>query len=96
MELFSAQFLLFLSAAWCVYMALGRVAPAYQWTALLGASLVFYGVAGGWQSMAFVVLAALVTWGAALGLEKLEARCKEERKATADRAEKKERAQGYP
>ena len=89
MELFSAQFLLFLCAAWTAYMVLGRVKPGLQWTALLAASLVFYVVAGGWRSLAFVVSASAVTWIAALALEKLEARSKETRAAASDRAEKK-------
>ena len=71
MELFSAQFLLFLVASWCIYQVLGRVKPGFQWVALLAASLAFYAIAGGWQSFIFVVLAATVSWGAALWLEKL-------------------------
>ena len=49
MELFSAQFLLFLVASWCIYQVLGRVKPGFQWVALLAASLAFYALAGGWQ-----------------------------------------------
>ena len=89
MELFSAQFLIFLAAAWCVYMVLGRVKPGIQWTALLAASLVFYAIAGGWQSLVYVIGAATVSWAAAVWLEKLEGQSKAARKAVSDRAEKK-------
>ena len=89
MELFSAQFLLFLVASWCIYQVLGRVKPGFQWVALLAASLAFYAIAGGWQSFIFVVLAATVSWGAALWLEKLEGESKAARKAASNRDEKK-------
>ena len=89
MELFSVQFLIFLCCAWCAYYVLGRVAPKQQWCVLLAASLVFYAIAGSWQTLVFVVLAAAVTWGAARALEMLETRSKEARKAVSDRAEKK-------
>ena len=89
MELFSVQFLIFLCCAWCAYYLLGRVAPKQQWCVLLAASLVFYAIAGSWQTLVFVVLAAAVTWGAARALEMLETRSKEARKAISDRAEKK-------
>ena len=89
MELFSAQFLIFLAAAWCIYMVLGRVKPGIQWTALLAASLAFYAIAGGWQSLVYVIGAATVSWAAAVWLEKLEGQSKAARKAVSDRAEKK-------
>ncbi|MDO5107899.1 MAG: MBOAT family protein, partial [Coriobacteriaceae bacterium] len=89
MELFSAQFLIFLVVAWCVYMVLGRVRPGIQWAALLAASLAFYAIAGGWQSLVYVVGAATVSWAAATWLEKLEEQSKAARKAVSDRAEKK-------
>ena len=95
MELFSLAFILFLIALLAIYFAIGRLAPKWQWVVLLIGSLVFYSIAGGWQSLAFIAETSLTTWVAGLALSRLDASCAEKRKAASDRAEKKAIKEAY-
>lgn len=53
-------------------------------------SVLFYGICGGWPALGFMVLTALVTWLGSIALGKLDAQGASARKATKDRAQKKE------
>lgn len=89
MSIISAAFALFVCALVLVYYAVGRVAGKGQWVVLLLGSLAFYWFQGTWVTMVVLVLVALVTWMGSLGFSCLDARAKEQRKATRDRAERK-------
>ena len=86
MELFSLHFLLFLAASLAVYHVVGHFARKYAWLVLLAASLAFYCLVGRWQTLAYMLACAAVTWAAPLALARMDARCKEERAAAPDRA----------
>ena len=89
MQLYSLQFVAFLCLSLAAYFALGRIAPRYQWTVLLAASLGFY-VCTGWHNLFFILLTAGSSWAVGMAFGKLEERSKAARKAASDRAEKKE------
>ena len=86
LELFSLHFLLFLVASLAAYHAVGHLARNYAWLVLLAASLAFYCLVGRWQTLAYMLACAAVTWAAPLALARMDARCKEERAAAPDRA----------
>ena len=88
MQLYSLQFVAFLCLSLAAYFALGRIAPRYQWTVLLAASLGFY-VCTGWHNLFFILLTAGSSWAVGMAFGKLEERSKAARKATSDRAQKK-------
>ncbi len=89
MELFSLAFTIFVVLALAAYYAVGAMIGRGQWIVLLVASLAFYCIAGGVQALGFVLFSSLVTWAAARYLGSCDVRCKAERKACTDRAEKK-------
>ena len=89
MQLYSLQFVAFLCLSLAAYFALGRIAPRYQWTVLLTASLGFY-VCTGWHNLFFILLTAGSSWAVGMAFGKLEERSKAARKAASDRAQKKE------
>ena len=89
MELISLKFGLFLLGLLAAYYLTGRFAQRFQWVVLLFGSMVFYGVAGSWPTISFMMLVALVTWEAALLLDKLGHEAKQARKQTKDRTERK-------
>lgn len=95
MELISLNFALVLVAILCAYYLIGRFFPRAQWMVLLLGSIAFYGVAGGWQLLVYMLLVAFVTWGTALLLNRLEQQSKAARKAIKDRAQKKLVRQRY-
>ena len=78
MELFSLHFLLFLVASLAAYHVVGRLAR--------DASLAFYCLVGRWQTLAYMLACAAVTWAAPLALARMGERCREERAAAPDRA----------
>lgn len=88
MQLYSAQFVVFLAVALAAYFAVGRFSKKHSWIVLLVASLGFY-LATGWQNMFFIVFTAFSTWGVGLAFSKLDAQAKEERAKAEDRAQKK-------
>ena len=88
MQLYSLQFVAFLCLSLAAYFALGRLAPRYQWTVLLAASLGFY-VCTGWHNLFFILLTAGSSWAVGMAFGKLEERSKAARKAASDRAQKK-------
>ena len=65
MTLISLQFVLFFAAVYCIYFLAGRVAPEHQWKVLLVANIVFYVLAGSWQTLAFIAIVGTTTWYAA-------------------------------
>ena len=89
MDLISLQFVVFLLCSLVAYYAAGRFVPRFQWVVLLAASLVFYLIEGSIATLGVMVGIAAITWGAGLGLGKLDADCTAERNATKDRAERK-------
>lgn len=95
MELISLKFTLFLVASLAAYYATGRFASKFQWVVLLASSMAFYTLVGSWKTLALMVAVALVTWLAARGLHALDQACAKERKATKDRAQKKQLKQAY-
>ena len=86
LELFSLHFLLFLAASLAAYHVVGHFARKYAWLVLLAASLAFYCLVGRWQTLAYMLACAAVTWAAPLALARMDARCGEERAAAPDRA----------
>ena len=88
MQLYSLQFVAFLCLSLAAYFALGRIAPRYQWTVLLAASLGFYACTG-WHNLFFILLTAGSSWAVGMAFGKLEERSKAARKAASDRAQKK-------
>ena len=84
MELFSLHFLLFLMASLAAYHVVGRLARNYSWVVLLAASLAFYCLVGRWQTLAYMLACAAVTWAAPLALARMDARCGAERAAAPD------------
>ncbi|SFX56956.1 hypothetical protein SAMN04487823_1101, partial [Olsenella sp. kh2p3] len=86
MELFSLHFLLFLVASLAAYHVVGRLARDHAWLVLLAASLAFYCLVGRWQTLAYMLACAAVTWAAPLALARMGERCREERAAAPDRA----------
>lgn len=89
MELFSLEFVVYLCVLLPIYALAGRKAPHKQWIVLLGASLVFYLLAGGASGLVFVLLVALVTWGFSHLFARLDEEEKARRKEAQDRAERK-------
>ncbi len=89
MELISLNFAFVLIAILLAYYAVGRFAPSRQWIVLLLGSIVFYGLAGGWPLLVWVIVIALVTWGAGIWLNKLETAGKAARKEAKGREAKK-------
>ena len=88
MQLYSLQFVVFLSAALIAYYGIRHVKPGAQWIVLLVASLGFY-VCTGWFNLLFILLTASSTWAVALVFARFEVQSKAERKALSDRAAKK-------
>ncbi|MCI1812129.1 MAG: MBOAT family protein, partial [Olsenella sp.] len=86
MELFSLHFLLFLVTALAAYHVVGHIARKNAWLVLLAASLAFYCLAGRWQTLAYMLACAAITWAAPLGLARMDAACRAERAAAPDRA----------
>jgi D-alanyl-lipoteichoic acid acyltransferase DltB (MBOAT superfamily) len=86
LELFSLHFLLFLVASLAAYHMVGHFARKHSWLVLLAASLAFYCLVGRWQTLAYMLACAAVTWAAPLALARMDARCKEERAAAPGRA----------
>lgn len=95
MELISLKFALFLVASLTAYYVVGRLAPKHQWIVLLASSMAFYRLVGSWKTLVLLVVVALITWAAALGLHALDKTCARERKATKDRAARKALKQRY-
>ncbi|WP_130810933.1 MBOAT family protein [Olsenella sp. Marseille-P4559] len=89
MELFSLHFLLFLAVSLAAYHVVGHIFRNYAWVVLLVASLAFYCLVGRWQTLAYMVACALVTWAAPLALARMDAACGAERAAAPDRAARK-------
>lgn len=89
MELYSLQFAIFLGSSLVATYALRRLAPRWQWVALLASSLVFYCLEGGGSTLLYLVGCALVTWAAPLGFQRLDERCRCLRSQAADRAQRK-------
>lgn len=89
MELISLQSLLLLSGLLIAYYVVGRFAKRWQWTVLLAGSIAFYGVAGSWPTLLFLLLVAFVTWGSALLLGRLHKQDKAARKEAKGRDAKK-------
>ena len=87
MQLYSLEFVCFLCTLLVAYFAVGRLFGRGQWIVLLIGSLGFY-MATGWQHLFFILLTAGSTWLVGLAFGKLDARCKELRKA-AEKSEKK-------
>ena len=87
-QLYSLQFVLFLSALLIAYYAVGHFLKRGQWVVLLIGSLGFY-LATGWQNMFFILLTSASTWVCGLAFAKLDEACNERRANAADRAEKK-------
>ena len=61
MQLYSLQFIVFLSTALVVYYLVGRVWSGRQWLVLLFANLSFYAICG-WQNLVFILFTATTTW----------------------------------
>ncbi|MCI1667464.1 MAG: MBOAT family protein, partial [Olsenella sp.] len=72
MELFSLHFLLFLVTALAAYHVVGHIARKNAWLVLLAASLAFYCLAGRWQTLAYMLACAAITWAAPLGLARMD------------------------
>ncbi len=89
MNIVSLQFFAFLLALLAAYYLAGRLLPRYQWCVLLVGSMTFMWFAGGVSSLAYVVLIALVTWGAGLAFDRLEAEGKRRRKEARGRDAKR-------
>ncbi len=89
MELYSLSFVLFLAALAVLYFGVGRLFGRGQWVVLLAGSLGFYCLMGGLPTLWLVVATATVTWAAGLAFARLDAACREARKAARDRTEKK-------
>ena len=89
LELFSLHFLLFLVASLAAYHMVGHFARKHSWLVLLAASLAFYCLVGKWQTLAYMLTCAAVTWAAPLALARMDERCKAERAAAPDRAARK-------
>lgn len=89
MELLSLQFAIFLVALLAAYYVVGRLVGRGQWVVLLLGSLVFYGMAGTWKTLAFVLVAGISTWAAALGFSRLDAGLKARLGETRDRSARK-------
>ena len=89
MSLYSLAYFLFFATLLLVYHVVGRVARGRQWAVLLVGSLVFYCMMGSWQTLAYVLVTAGVTWAVPLGLARMSGACAEERKAAPDRKAKK-------
>lgn len=88
MQLYSLEFIVFLTVLLAAYYALGRFAKCGQWVLLLVGSLGFY-FATGWQNLLFILVTSVSTWAVGLAFAKLDDRCKEERAALEDRKERK-------
>ena len=86
MDLLSLSFVLFLAVSLAAYYLVGRICSRVQWLVLLAASLAFYCLVGRWQTLAYMLACAAVTWAAPLALARMDARCGEERAAAPDRA----------
>ena len=89
MELISLNFFFVLVAIVAGYYTVGKFAPRAQWIVLLVGSIAFYGFAGGWPLLVWVVAIALATWGAGLALDHFEQAGKAARKAAKGRDAKK-------
>ncbi|MCI2126815.1 MAG: MBOAT family protein [Olsenella sp.] len=86
MDLLSLSFVLFLAVSLAAYYLVGRICRNAQWLVLLAASLAFYCLAGRWQTLAYMLACAAITWAAPLGLARMDAACRAERAAAPDRA----------
>ena len=95
MELISVKFMLFLAALLGCYYGAGKLAPKAQWVVLLAASLGFYGLAGNWEGLVYILVTALITWAAGLGLDALARKSAAARKAAASRDERKAIRKGF-
>ena len=81
MDLLSLSFVLFLAVSLAAYYLVGRICRNAQWLVLLAASLAFYCLAGRWQTLAYMLACAAITWAAPLGLARMDAACRAERAA---------------
>ncbi|MCI6273558.1 MAG: MBOAT family protein [Coriobacteriaceae bacterium] len=86
MDLLSLSFILFLAVSLAAYYLVGRIAPRVQWVVLLAASLAFYCLVGRWQTLAYMLACAAVTWAAPLALARMDERRRAERASAPDRA----------
>lgn len=89
MTFFSLGFFFFLACLLVLYYGCGRFAPKYQWIILLVGSIAFYGISGGWTTLAFMLTTALTTWQGSRMIANLSAQAKEARKAAKGREAKK-------
>ena len=89
MELISVKFALFLVVLLAAYFGAGKLAPKAQWVVLLVASFVFYGLAGNWEGIVYILVTAAITWGAGLGLKALADKSAAARKEISDREERR-------
>ena len=94
-SILSLAFVLFVLALVVAYYAFGRIAPAAQWVVLLAGSLGFYALQGTPLTMVVLVAIALVTWLAALRLDRLDKVADARRRRTKDRTERKRIKQRY-
>ena len=76
MDLLSLLFFLFLVVSLAAYYLVGRICRKAQWLVLLAASLAFYCLVGKWQTLAYMLTCAAVTWAAPLALARMDERCK--------------------
>lgn len=94
-ELISLAFALLLAGLVVTYYFVGRVAPRYQWIVLLVGSMAFYCLAGSWQTLLLLLVVAVITWGAAQVLHKIEQQGKAARKEAKGRDAKKAVKKAY-
>ena len=90
MDLFSIQFLSLLAVLLSIYYAVGRFARRGQWVVLLAGSLAFYAIVGDPRDMLVMGVVAVATWASGIALASLDDKMRAQRKATRDRAQKKE------
>ena len=79
MQLYSLFFLIFLIITIAVYYLAGRIAPRFQWTVLLMASLVFYAYSG-ISHLAFIIKKTKATWACGLYFTRFNQQHKEQKK----------------
>ncbi len=87
MEIYSLQFIFFISFWLIAYYGLGRFLKGRRWLVLLGASLSFYAILEP-KGLVFLVATAGTTWLSAKVLNHLQEDCKARRKECSDRRER--------
>lgn len=70
MSLISVQYILFVAAFLALYYGIGRLGRE-QWPVILAGNLVFYLLAGSWQTAFIIVAVAAVTWGGSQLMERI-------------------------